>query len=412
MSQSLSTSVAGRLKGPATFVLRLLGAATLLIASTTFVHEAAADPAGLQSQEWWISRLGLNDAWKISKGAGVTVAVLDSGVNATVGDLRGAVLPGFDSTGPGDARTDPDGHGTAMAVDISGQGTNPGILGVAPAAKILPVVVPTHGENEATVVALNKLSAGAHPPQVVNMSYGAPGVCPDDLQAAVKTAADRGMILVASAGNEGATGNQSQSPANCAGVVAVGAYGDDLRPWNDTQRQPYVGLAGPGVQIVGYDQNTLQTEHHNGTSDAAAIVSASIALVRAHFPKLPSRQIVTRFIATARQFDGAQGTHSNRLGWGAARPHHALTDTVPANAPNPIYDALEKVATGTPSTTSAPSSQPSTRSASPVGSTPTGPAQASGHSSDTGVVIGIAAAAVVVVLVGVGFALRRRGAAR
>jgi len=402
-----SRSVAGRPKGPATLLLRLIGAITFLVASTAvIVSPAAADPAGLQSQEWWISRLGLKEAWKITKGQGVTVAVFDSGVNAAVGDLRGAVVPGFDSTGPGDARTDSAGHGTSMAVEIAGRGTDPGMLGVAPAAKILPVVVPSHGENEYTTVALNRLSGSAHPPQIVNMSFGAPGACPEEMQAAVKKAVDRGMILVASSGNEGASSNQSQSPANCAGVIAVGAYANEMTPWPDTQRQSYVGLAGPGVQIVGYNATTLQTEHYNGTSDAAAIVSASIALVRAHFPHMPSRQVVARVIATARQFDGAPGTHSDLLGWGAARPHHALIDTVSANAPNPIYDALAKVQPAEP--TGQPSSS---RSTSSTPEPPVSPAAAgtAGHSnSNTGIVIGIVAAAVAAALVIGGLLLRRR----
>jgi len=403
--------VAGRLKGPATLVLQLTGVLGLLVASIVCTPSAEADPGSLQSQEWWISRLGLGDAWKISKGAGVTVAVLDSGVKASVGDLRGAVLPGFDSSGPGDARTDPDGHGTSMAVEIAGRGSNPGMLGVAPAAKILPVVVPIQNENDYTVVALNKLSASAHPPQVVSMSYGEAGACPTDLQAAIKKAVDKGMILVASAGNEGSSTNQSQSPANCAGVVAVGAFGNDLKPWVKSQRQPYVGLAGPGVHIVGYDAATLKTAYYNGTSDAAAIVSASIALVRSHFPQMPSRQLVARFIATARQFDGAQGTHSDVLGWGAARPHHALIDKVSANAPNPIYDALATVSTGEPS------AHPSSSATSSTATTPrsqasTGTGHAASSSSNTGVVIGIVAAVVVVVLLVIGFALRQRRRAR
>ena len=406
MTQSRSAGVAGRVKRPATLLLQLMCVIALLVSGTVFAPSAGADPGALQSQEWWISRLGLNDAWKISKGAGVTVAVLDSGVKAAVGDLRGVVLPGFDVSGPGDARTDPDGHGTSMAVEVAGRGTSPGMLGVAPAARILPVVVPVQNQDDYTTTALNRLSGGAHPPQIVNMSYGTAGACPDNLQAAVKKAVDKGMILVASAGNNGTSSNQSQAPANCAGVVAVGAYGNDLKPWSGSERQSYVGLAGPGVRIVGYNAATLQTEHYDGTSDAAAIVSGSIALVRSHFPTMPSRQLVARFIATARQFDGAQGSHSDVLGWGAARPHHALTDQVAANAPNPIYDALARVSTGEPS---APTSSAATA---PGGQASTGTGHAASSSSNTGIVIGIVAAVVVVVLVVIGFALRQRRRAR
>jgi hypothetical protein len=405
--------VAGRRKRAATPVSGVVAVIVFAAVSMVIAPAARADPGTLQSQEWWISRLGLRSVWKISKGAGITVAVLDTGVKAAVGDLRGAVLAGFDTSGPGDARTDSDGHGTAMAVEIAGRGNDPGMLGVAPAAKILPVVVPPQNQDDHTAAALERLSGSTHPPQIVTMSYGTPGACPDGLQAAVGKAVEAGMILVASAGNEGSGTNESQSPANCAGVVAVGAYGDDLRPWPDSQRQPYVGLAGPGVHIVGYDPATLQTEHYDGTSDAAAIVSGSIAVVRAHFPHLSPRQIVARMIATARQFDGVQGRHSDVLGWGAARPHHALTDAVPANAPNPIYDALGRTAHGrstsrSPSTSPSPSPSTASPSTASTGAASTGTAHTGRPSSGvTGLAASLAAAAIVLVAAAA-FVRRRR----
>ncbi len=408
--QLRNSRAAGRLGRPAVLISRLLMILTLFVGSALITSpRAQADPGSTQSQEWWIGRLGLDEVWNISKGAGVTVAVLDGGVQATVGDLRDAVVTGFDSIGRGNGESDTDseGHGTRMASLIAGRGTSPGVIGVAPQAKILPVVVPTENENNYTVVALNRLSAMAHPPQVVNMSYGAPGDCPSDMQAAVKRAVDKGMILVASAGNEGSSTNDSQSPANCAGVIAVGAYDQQLKAWPDSQRQDYVALAGPGVRMIGY-LPAGSVFYGTGTSDAAAIMSGSIAVVRAHFPTMPSRQLVARLIATARQFQGTQGSHNDVFGWGAVRPHHALTDKVPANAPNPVYAALDKVGGGQPPTTGGGSSSaPSTQGAQPS-ATPQHVVQAGKKSSGSGVLIGVLVGVLLAAVVVIAVLLRGR----
>ncbi|HEX6527645.1 MAG TPA: S8 family serine peptidase, partial [Streptosporangiaceae bacterium] len=95
--------------------------------------------------EWWFTNWDIQQkVWPLTEGGGVTVAVIDSGIQASISDLRGAVLPGGDTTGAGsNGETDFDvvdgGHGTAMAVLIAGQGYGGGIVGIAPQAKLLPV---------------------------------------------------------------------------------------------------------------------------------------------------------------------------------------------------------------------------------------------------------------------------------
>ena len=388
--------------------MRALCAVALVATAGVMTAPAAtADPGSTQSLQWWLGTLGMDQVWQISKGAGVTVALLDSGVDGSDPNLRGALLPGFDSVGAGDGHSDTDhaDHGTRLAAEIAGRGVGSEVIGIAPSAKILPVVVPTTGVDDNTVAALNRLSAMAHPPQVVNMSYGAPVACPDAVQAAVKKAVDKGMILVASAGNDGATTNTNNFPANCAGVIAVGAYGAygtdglNIKPWNGSERQPYVTLSGPGIHLVTRIPSDPGPLYVTGTSDSAALVSGSIAVVRAHFPSMPPRQIVARMLATARQFQGAQGTHNNVFGWGAARPRHALTDHVPANAPNPVYDALDKLGGGSSSpgpSTAASNSAPNTAPTQPAG---TSAAHGSTKSSSSAVLIGALVAVVVVALI-------------
>lgn len=396
-------------------VLLLTAASTALIAPDAQAESRSSlSRAEVQRQQWWISRLGLRDVWKKSTGAGVTVAVIDSGVDASFGDLRGAVLPGFAVGARGNGRQDVDPrlHGTRMADNIAGRGTGFGLLGVARDAKILPVAASVTDSRDA-MTALNRLSALPHPPDVVNMSFGSIGECPSDYQDAVRTAVKRGMILVASAGNEGSDLNPSEYPANCVGVVSVGAFGNDLRAWSGSQRQPYVSLAAPGVHIVGYDATAASHYGYaNGTSDSAAFVSGIMAVVKARFPKESSRRIVARVLYTARQFDGAPHTRNNTWGFGAARVYNAIFDKVPSSAPNPIYDALDKLA---PSTDE-PSGRPPSSTATVIppgaqGSSSTGPKGVSGTSdkSFNGPVIAIVVGGILALaVVALAVLLRRR----
>jgi subtilisin family serine protease len=397
-----------------TLVAALLMLSVLALAQAPVV---LASPASVQKREWWIGRLGLTQAWQITKGSGVTVAVIDEGVDASVGDLQGALVPGFSVGGSGnpDVAHDTIGHGTSMAIHIAGRGTGPGVLGVAPKSKVLPVYLA--GTGVGTTEALTRLSSMSKPPQIVNMSYGEVGACPADLQAAVKVAVDKGMILVASAGNDGAGANESQYPSNCKGVVAVGAFDAYGKVWSNTQRQPYVSLGGPGVEIVTYDRaRTIGTS--DGTSDAASIVSGEFALLRAHFPKLTSRQLVARMFATASHslYPGpGYGKANDTLGYGPALVRHALTDSVPATAPNPVYDDLAKLTP--PTQSSSPTDQPGSTTPAPnptgtvgvsfPGSNNAGSSSSDSSGSNTGVIAGVVAA-VALVLIVIGFLVYRR----
>jgi subtilisin family serine protease len=231
----------------------------------------------------------------------------------------------------------------------------------------------------------------------------------------VRRAVERGIILVAAAGNDAQLGNPTNTPANCPGVVAVGAIDVNGNPWSGSERGSYVSLAGPGVHMIGYDaQAASGYGYATGTSDAAAIVSGIFAVVRSHFPTMPARDVVTRVLYTARQLQGTPHTHNDATGYGIARPYHALKDPVPGNAPNPIYDALAATP-ASPTTGSTPTGDSSAGPAtSPVGSVPsqaphtvTQPGASSGGLG-TGALVAIIAAVVVIVLIAIVVLLRRR----
>ena len=148
------------------------------------------------------------------------------------------------------------------------------------------------------------------------------------------------VVLVASAGNDGDGRNAGEAPARCPGVLSVGAVDDQGRPWRRTGRQAYVDVAAPGVDIASPDKRG-HAEYGDGTSYAAALVSGAVALVRARFPDMSARQVVMRLLATAKDA-GAPG-RDDQTGYGIVRPLNALTESVPADAPNPVYDEVDRL---------------------------------------------------------------------
>ncbi|WP_242891417.1 S8 family serine peptidase [Actinomadura litoris] len=311
--------------------------ALLVVAVVGAPGAAAADPRPRQG-EWWFSAWGVDDLmWPISKGKGVTVGLIDSGVEADLPDLRGVVLPGLDAENWGtDGRRDLNrfdkaGHGTAMASAIAGQGRGTGMVGVAPEAKILPVLaqsVPAYIKGIHYVV--------DHGATVVNLSQAVPIPCPPDLQEAVSYALERDAV---GAGNEGLEGNPSNTPANCKGVLAVGAVDARLRPWEKTQRQDYVTVAAPGVHTIALGRDG-RLWGGSGTSDATALTSGVIALVRARFPQMTNRELVRQLIASAK--DVWVKGRDDRTGYGVIRPYRLLARTAPKATANPVFEDYDR----------------------------------------------------------------------
>jgi type VII secretion-associated serine protease mycosin len=332
------------------------------------VPAAAAYPKPLASQWWFTSWQVRELLWPVSRGRGVIVAVLDTGVEAKVRDLRGVVLPGADFANHGsDGRVDlddkvPPGHGTAMASLIAGQGTGTGFLGVAPEAKILPINV--HGDNpiEATVRGIRyAVDRGA---KIINISQASPAPCPDELQRAVGYALEHQVIVVAAAGNTGDTSNNSEFPANCAGVVAVGAVGvqgSRFVAWAKTQRQPYVAVGAPGVGVSGVLKDGQVHSSNGGTSGATALASGILALARSRYPDMPARELVARLIASC--LDVAPPGRDDRTGYGIIRPNRVLNGTARADGPNPVFDAYDAWKRAAAASASpAPAAQPASKS--------------------------------------------------
>jgi subtilisin family serine protease len=300
--------------------------------------------------EWWFTTWKiLPKVWPLTQGAGVTVAVLDSGVQASVPDLRGAVVPGGDVTGSHtngerDFNTIGDGHGTQMAVLIAGQGHGTGMVGIAPEAKILPVTVTGSAADRTASpgsVAAGIIYAANHGARVIDISQVFPSSsasgCDTAEQAAVSYAISRDIVVVAAEGSSNLIGNQPSEPASCAGVLAVGAIQHNRSLWPDDVPEPYLTVvaAGAGLISSGRDGKIVP---ESGARSASALVAGAAALIRSRYPSMPWNQVIQRLIGTALPEGGR--TPNQAFGFGIVRLSEVVNATafpVPASTPNPVY---------------------------------------------------------------------------
>lgn len=301
---------------------RLTTTAALLFVGA-FGSPAQAD--SIRSQQWHLDAMHADEMWKTSTGAGVTVAVIDSGVDADVPDLRGQVLEGKDFSGlPGNANTESKGHGTRMALFIAGSGKGAGAFGLAPGAKILPLHASgTNFKTDSQSISSAIRYAADSNAKIINISKGSPGESPEEADA-VHYALSRGKIIFAAVGNSGDKANLVEYPAAFPGVVGVSAVDRQIKaaPWS--QSGPQVVLAAPGADMVAPCTNgTSGLCTGDGTSDATALASASAALIWSVHPDWTANQVLRVLINTAG--GPANGEkRSDTIGYGVVRPRIAL----------------------------------------------------------------------------------------
>ncbi len=334
---------------------RLLAAiAALLVAVLTLfagTGPAAATPGPSNAPEYWFDSWKLQQLWGSgARGQGITIAEIDTGVNAALPELAGKVLPGKDFGSGGNGQVDREvnafGHGTAMASIMVGRPGILGITGIAPDAPLLPIAVPLTGTTDATGddhLAQAIRWAADHGGKVISMSLGGARdprrdkvPCPEAEQQAVFYALSKGAVLLAAAGNNGQDTNAVEEPGVCLGVVSVGAVDVTGTAAAFSSRHRYLTMTAPGVNIPSLSRVSGSAYSGNGTSQATAIASAVFAVVWSAHPTLTNREVVARVLAT---LDRHTTRPDPAYGFGLIDAYGAVTDTVPVGAANPVFDA-------------------------------------------------------------------------
>ncbi|MDH6136356.1 type VII secretion-associated serine protease mycosin [Kitasatospora sp. MAA4] len=394
--------------------------------------EAADAP---RDAEWHLDALHMPEVWQTSTGAGITVAIIDSGVKTDLPDLVGQVLPGKDFSGlPGGVDVDPEGHGTSMAGIIAGSGKSfdgKGDYGLAPGAKVLPIKINTNSDASTAIgpaASLKQIDeaitfAADQNAQVISISQAIRSVDIGQadisaLQTAVNYAIGKGSLIVAGAGNSGQEGNPVMYPAAAAGVAAIAGFDHTGVVTPESESGPQIALTAPGLDIYSVCTGPTGYCKGHGTSDATALTAAAAAIVWSVHPTWTGNQVLRVLINTANKpNDGSN--RNNHVGFGSISPRTALNkpgDPGPADV-NPLVAAGIGIAPlGAPSgaASAAPSSAPATApttanggsgaSSAPV---PAKSAGASSGSSSLPLVAGGVVAALVLVG-GVFFFLRKR----
>ncbi len=254
-----------------------------------------------EASQWGLSAGDYKAVWSTTVGAGVTVAVVDSGVRATHHDLAGAVLAGTDfvQTG-GDGTNDANGHGTHVAGIIAARANGVGGVGGAPSVRILPVrVLDASGSGYMSDVASGVIYAADHGARVINLSLGGTAPAPA-LEQALKYANSKGAVVVAAAGNGAESGNAPIYPAAYPEAIAVAAVDSTLHRADFSQYGSYVDLAAPGVNILSdWASSDSAYAYASGTSMASPFVAAAAALVGARNPSFSAAQVAQRVESTA-----------------------------------------------------------------------------------------------------------------
>lgn len=354
-------------------------------APTSFPDAKFADPS------WAATYLHLGDAQKFATGAGVTVAVIDTGVNASP---RVPAEPGGDFVDKGgNGLSDCDSHGTLTASIIAGRpAPTDAFVGVAPEARLLslrqtseafqPVgarVDPNDPNSTQTAGSIRSLAraivhAANLGANVINVSEAAcvkvtRPVDESTLGAAVNYAVNvKNVVVVVAAGNTGQDCTQNPPPDPSVPndprgwkqvqtivtpawydplVLTVGSFGQDAMPSNFSMHGPWLGAVAPGDNIIalGYDGNPVNALQGQdgpipiaGTSFSAAYVSGVAALVRQRFPDLTPAQVINRLTATARHPGGGV---DDVVGAGVVDPVAALTWELPSGAKKAPYNVKQ-----------------------------------------------------------------------
>ncbi|NHN49628.1 S8 family serine peptidase [Halostella sp. JP-L12] len=283
-------------------------------------------------------------------GRNVTVAVLDTGIDATHPDLNGSVVHAADFTGEG-IENDPFGHGTHVAGIVAGDGTasNGTYVGVAPNASLinLRVLDDDGGGEKSDVIAAMEYAVNDTDADVVSMSLGWPAQRDDPFYGAVENAVENNVTVVASAGNEGRYGRSTiGSPGVVPAAITVGASTDADTLTDFSSRGPTAdrglvkpNLVAPGHEVTSAEAGTDGYVSHSGTSMSAPMVSGTAALLLADNPDWSPTELRSALVATTDRLNDSYDVYET--GTGRLNATAALSTDLVVNRTTTDFGDLE-----------------------------------------------------------------------
>ncbi|SDP20431.1 Subtilase family protein [Arthrobacter sp. ok909] len=393
------TRATARHRRTASALMALALAGGMSAAALTSAAPAHAD--SWRDKEYWLAESGITKAWEVSKGAGVKVAVIDSGVDGKHPDLAGVLAGGADISGAGGANgqesigAKPE-HGTLVATMLAGRGHQPasatakpsagassgpaggpdagpdGVVGVAPEAQLLSVSTwlgsaNPGGKSDQDQIPEAVRWAVDNGARVINISLGSTSPeWPQSWDAAFLYAEQKDVVIVAAAGNRVGGNVQVGAPATIPGVLTVAGLDRNGAASIDASSQGIsIGVAAPAEDLVGGMPGGGYAEWA-GTSGATPIVAGVAALIRSKWPEMSASQVINRIVSTAKDA-GAPGKDP-LYGFGVLNAEAALKADVPETKVNPlgsISDWIRVQRRGNLATT-APAATPPPSSAAPT----------------------------------------------
>lgn len=326
-----------------------LAFALTLVSTLVFANPASAD--AIRDRQYWLSDYGFTQAWKITKGAGVKVAVIDTGIDVSHPDLLGSVIQGVDISTPSalveqTPVQDFGYHGTMVASLLAGRGhgKNLGLIGVAPESQLISVAMrfdlqPQNTDEQVAAGIHYAVDAGA---KVINLSLTRNSKdWPALWDEAFQYAFDNDVVVVAAAGNRASGTDQVGAPATIPGVLVVAGVDKNANISNQASTDGLtIGVSAPATDLVSaYPGGDYKI--WSGTSGAAPIVSGLVALIRSKYPQLDANNVINRVISTATKM--TDETYSTQYGYGLIDPQKALTATLPLVDENPLGSLKEWV---------------------------------------------------------------------
>ncbi len=326
---------------------RRFGRHTAIAAGLVAVLLAPVGPAQadqVRERQYWLSEYGIQAAWQITRGAGVTIAIIDTGIDGSHQDLAGAVIGGSDFSGLGSPNGQtPVGkerrHGTMVASLAAGRGNNgvDGVLGSAPEATLLSlsmsfgggVIPPDDQVAEAVRYAVDN---GA---DIISLSLTRnTRDWPESWDRAFSYAAANDVVVIAAAGNRGSGTVAVGAPATMPGVLTVGGVNRNRIASDSASSQGItIGVMAPSEDLVGAIPGGGYVAW-KGTSGATPIVAGIVALVRSAYPNLNAANVINRVLVTSTPVTDV--TPDPLYGYGIVNAQRALTAEVPLVSANPL----------------------------------------------------------------------------